>query len=399
MHVGEAMRHADDFYGRTVVVAARIGALAFGGEILASSLVRGLAEGLGTFTFDEPRKVTLKGFDGSFDVYSSRPDGAHISRSPLQHLRPTRTERRLQNAAPRAGVRGHSSPRVMARRQARNITPERALCVRRFLGVDPPGGVMQLDGRRIIVTGGAGGIGAATVRAFAGEGARVVSLDIRDDEGDQIADDAARKGPGGARYCHCDITDRATVDAVFSDAVEDLGGLDVLANMAGVEGHAPAATLSDEEWDRVFVVNVKGTVYTNQAAYRAMCQSGGGRIINVGSDAGLVANPNGGHYSASKGAVMSWTRSAAAEWGRDRVTVNALVPMMSTPMYERYRASLTTEALAQHDAQLAAGVPLGGKLGDPDSDLGPVMVFLASEGARFITGQLISVNGGANPVR
>jgi NAD(P)-dependent dehydrogenase (short-subunit alcohol dehydrogenase family) len=90
---------------------------------------------------------------------------------------------------------------------------------------------------------------------------------------------------------------------------------------------------------------------------------------------------------------------AAAEWARDNITVNALVPAMWTPMYDEFRGHLSPQALSAHDAAIAATIPLGGKLGDPDRDLGPVMVFLASEGARFITAQLISVNGGLNSVR
>jgi len=253
---------------------------------------------------------------------------------------------------------------------------------------------MQLHGKRIIVTGGARGIGAATVRAFAAESAQVASLDVLDDDGRRVADEASEQGPGRAQYHHCDIADRASVDSVFSEVVDDLGRLDVLANIAGVEGHAPAATVSDAEWDRVFGVNVKGTLYTNQAAYRVMRPGGGGRIINVGSDAALGPSPNGAHYSASKGAVMSWTRAVAADWGRDGITVNALLPAMWTTMYDGYRATLSDQDRSRHDARMAERIPLGGRLGDPDRDLAPVMVFLAGDGSRFITGQLISVNGG-----
>jgi NAD(P)-dependent dehydrogenase (short-subunit alcohol dehydrogenase family) len=230
------------------------------------------------------------------------------------------------------------------------------------------------------------------------EGARVFSLDILDDDGRRVADEATETGPGWASYRHCNVAVRAGVDGVFSEVVVQMGRLDVLANIAGVEGHAAPATVSDDEWDRVFDVNVKGTLYTNQAAHRAM-RARGGRIINVGSDAALGANPNGAHYSASKGAVMSWTRSVAAEWGRDGITVNTLVPAMWTSMYERFREALSDEDRAMHDAGMAAAIPLGGKLGDPERDLAPVMVFLAGDGSRFITGQLISVNGGMVYVR
>jgi NAD(P)-dependent dehydrogenase (short-subunit alcohol dehydrogenase family) len=258
---------------------------------------------------------------------------------------------------------------------------------------------MQLDGVRVIVTGGARGIGEATVRAYAAEGARVASLDVLDELGEAVAKEADATGPGTARYCHCDISDRGAVDATFAEVSREFGGLDVLANIAGVEGHGSAADITDDEWDRVFDVNVRGTVYTNQAAYHAMREGTGGRIINVGSDAGLLANSGVGHYAASKGAVMSWTRSIAAEWAPFGISANSLVPAMWTPMYEKFRQHLTTEALAAHDARMAGVIPLGGKLGDPERDLAPVMVFLASEGARFITGQLIAVNGGLNTVR
>jgi NAD(P)-dependent dehydrogenase (short-subunit alcohol dehydrogenase family) len=258
---------------------------------------------------------------------------------------------------------------------------------------------MQLEGVRVIVTGGARGIGEATVRAYAAEGARVASLDVLDELGRHVAEEADAGGPGAACYHHCDISDRSAVDATFAEVAAEFGGLDVLANIAGVEGHGSAAEISDEDWDRVFDVNVRGTLYTNQAAYRTMREARGGRIINVGSDAGLLANPGVAHYAASKGAVMSWTRSIAAEWARFGITANSLVPAMWTPMYEQFRSHLTTEELAAHDTRMAGVIPLGGRLGDPERDLAPVMVFLASEGARFITGQLIAVNGGLNTVR
>jgi NAD(P)-dependent dehydrogenase (short-subunit alcohol dehydrogenase family) len=257
---------------------------------------------------------------------------------------------------------------------------------------------MRLEGTRIIVTGGARGIGEACVRVFVREGARVVSLDVLDAAGQAIAAQAQIAGPGTATFLHCDIAQRSDVDTAFEQALAWLGGLDVLANVAGVERRAPATDITDDEWDLVFDVNVKGTLHTNQAAYRAM-QADGGRILNFGSDAGLAPYPNGGHYSASKGAVMSWTRTVAAEWAPHGITVNTVVPAIWTPMYEEYRARLDPEELARHDAGMRASVPLGGRLGDAERDLGPVMVFLASGDSHFITGQIISANGGIGMVR
>src|SRR5919198_2797099 len=248
---------------------------------------------------------------------------------------------------------------------------------------------MQLAGKRIIVTGGASGIGAATVRAYAREGARVVSLDVDDEGGRRVA---AEAGPA-VTYYHCDVARRAEIDDVFARAVAALGGLDVLVNVAGVERGTPAEDIPDAEWDLVFDVNVKGTLYTNQAAFRYL-RARGGRIINFGSGAGIRGQRGSAHYSAAKGAVMAWTRTVAQEWARHGITVNAIVPAIWTPMYDAHRARMSAEERTIHDLALEHVIPLGGRLGDPDRDIAPVMVFLAGDGARFITGQAIAIDGG-----
>jgi NAD(P)-dependent dehydrogenase (short-subunit alcohol dehydrogenase family) len=248
---------------------------------------------------------------------------------------------------------------------------------------------MQLEGKGVIVTGGASGIGAAAVAAFAAEGARVASLDVLDDPG---------TGHENVRPFRCDVADRAQVEAAFDEAVAFLGQLDGLVHAAGVERHTPAAEISDDEWDLILRVNVTGTFLTNQVAFRHMRERGG-RILNFGSDAGLISYVDGAHYSASKGAVHSWTRTVAGEWGKYGITANSVVPAMWTPMYDAHRAVFSAEELAVHEATMAAIIPLGGKLGDPSRDLAPVLVFLLGDGARFITGQILSVNGGLGMVR
>ncbi|MCY1461631.1 3-oxoacyl-[acyl-carrier-protein] reductase FabG [compost metagenome] len=109
--------------------------------------------------------------------------------------------------------------------------------------------------------------------------------------------------------------------------------------------------------------------------------------------------PGAAHYAASKGAVLAWTRTLAQEWARHGITVNALAPMIWTPMYDVHRAKMSAEELAAHDQMLSRIIPLGGKLGNAEQDLAPVMVFLAGEGSRFITGQTLCVDGGTVPVR
>ena len=248
---------------------------------------------------------------------------------------------------------------------------------------------MLLDGRRIVVTGGASGIGAATIRAYAREGARVVSLDVSDEAGHRVA----REAGGGVTYHHCDVARRAEVQAAFDRAVGELGGLDVLVHAAAIERGAPAEDIDEAEWDLVFAVDVKGTVHTNQAAFRHM-RASGGRILNFGSGAAIRGQRGAAHYSAAKAAVMAWTRTVAQEWARHGITVNAIVPAIWTPMYDAHRARMSDEERTIHDLAMQHVIPLGGKLGDADRDLAPVMVFLAGDGARFITGQAIVVDGG-----
>ncbi|VVN69014.1 Dihydroanticapsin 7-dehydrogenase [Pseudomonas fluorescens] len=257
---------------------------------------------------------------------------------------------------------------------------------------------MQLQGKKIIVTGGARGIAASVVCAYAAQGAKVVALDVLDAEGEQAVAQVNEQFPDAANFFHCDIANRGEVAAVFEAAVGLMGGLDVMANIAGVERTAPAEDISREHWDLIFDVNVRGTLHTNRSAFEHMRERGG-RIINFGSAAGLTGMPGAAHYAASKGAVLAWTRTVAQEWAPYGITVNAVAPMIWTPMYDAHRAKMTPEELVAHDRHLASIIPLGGKLGNADRDLAPVMVFLASDGARFITGQTLSVDGGTVPVR
>ena len=262
-----------------------------------------------------------------------------------------------------------------------------------------------LDGRRVILTGGANGIGAACVEACTRDGARVVSLDIDDERGRKIADAAQP----AASYLHCDVTQRAEVASAFARAAEELGGVDVLVHTAGIEAAMPAERITDEEWNRVFDIHVRGTFHTNQIGFEWIRRSvadgrrgaagsaarrASGRIINFGSGAGIRGQKGSAHYSAAKGAVMAWTRTVAQEWGPHGITVNAVVPAAWTGQYESHRARMTPEQLAAHDAMMARTVPLGGKLGDALDDIAPVVVFLASDLSHFMSGQCVAVDGG-----
>src|SRR5487761_214568 len=266
----------------------------------------------------------------------------------------------------------------------------------REAGAAGPG---ALAGMRAVVTGAAQGIGAATLRAYVAAGADVAALDINASEGPLVAAAADKAGRGTAWFQRCDVASRSSVAEAFGAIADRFGGrLDGLAHVAGIERSAAAEDMTDSEWDLVFGVNAKGTVYTNQSAFRLM-QTHGGSIINFTSGAALKPYPRGAHYSAAKAAVAAWTRTVAHEWGRHGIRVNSVAPAVRTPMAEAYAARMSDEELEALGARHRRQVALGGQLGDPETDLAPVMVFLAGSGSRFITGQIIAVNGGMEVVR
>ena len=162
---------------------------------------------------------------------------------------------------------------------------------------------MQLQGKRIVVVGGAFGCGAAAVRAFAAEGAGVASLDIRDAEGESVVAAANGKGAGKASYFHCNASVRASVKEAFASAAGTLGGIDALVVTVGVFKQLPPESIDDEEWDRVMNVNLRSVFLTNQEVLPYLVNNGGGRIINFGSGAGLRQYPDAVHYADRKSVV------------------------------------------------------------------------------------------------
>ena len=241
-----------------------------------------------------------------------------------------------------------------------------------------------LEGKRVIVTGGAGGIGKAAVIAFHEAGASVACTFHS-----EVPD-----APAGVLSQRCDVTRKSEVDTVFDAFAAAMGGFDVLVHTAGLHGSCPADQLTEEGWDSMFDLNVKATLFTNQAAFRHMRPAGGGSIVNMGSCEGVRGFAGNGCYAATRGAVMSWTRSIALEWGRHRIRANALATVAYTQAAGRMREHMDEAGLAMMDAYLAQAVPLGGKMGDPLADIAPVLVFLASDASHFITGQTIAVDGG-----
>jgi 3-oxoacyl-[acyl-carrier protein] reductase len=240
-----------------------------------------------------------------------------------------------------------------------------------------------LQGRRILVTGGATGIGAAAVQVLTDAGARVVATHHRTPPPQRA----------GVTWLQCDVRQSAAVDAMVEEAVRILGGLDVLLHAAGLWQAGIPGQITGDDIDFLVDTNLKATIFANQAAYKVM-RKNGGRIINFGSGEAVKGSPISAVYAATKGAVQAWTRSIAKAWASDNVTAVALALAVETPGADRLRDFLGPDLADLIDQQIKATIPLGGALGDPARDLGPVLVFLAGEGSRFITGQLIAVDGG-----
>jgi 3-oxoacyl-[acyl-carrier protein] reductase len=241
-----------------------------------------------------------------------------------------------------------------------------------------------LHGRRILITGGATGIGAAAVQVLSEAGAAVVAT-YHQTPPHETAD---------VSWLQCDVRDSSAVDDMVGEVAKTLGGLDVLLHAAGLWQAGVPGQITGEDVDFLVDTNLKATIFTNQAAYAVMRRDGGGRIINFGSGEAVMGSPISAVYAATKGAVSAWTRSIARAWAAEKVSAIALAPAVQTPGADRLREFLGPAAAEFIDEQIKTTIPLGGALGDPVDDLGPMLVFLCSEGSRFITGQLIAVDGG-----
>lgn len=252
---------------------------------------------------------------------------------------------------------------------------------------------MELSGKKIIVTGGASGIGEATIKHLVRMGANVVNIDMNDEKGELICTEATTKGAGKAIYLNGNVSKKGEIFDRINHAVELLGGLDSLCCIAGINRFTLPEDITEEELDLILSVNVKGVVFCNQAVFSHLREHGGS-IINFGSQAALGPGPDGAHYSASKAAVISFTRKIASEWGKYNIRANAVLPAAWTPLFESLRATMTAEQLVAQEEQIKMGFPLG-RLGDPEKDIAPVVAFLASDDARYITGQMVCVNGGS----
>jgi NAD(P)-dependent dehydrogenase (short-subunit alcohol dehydrogenase family) len=249
-------------------------------------------------------------------------------------------------------------------------------------------GLVPLPGRRIIVVGGAQGAGEAAVDAYLAAGARVVSLDISQGERDD------GRPADRFRAARCDVAVQQQVDDRFAEAAEFLGGgLDAICVPAGVTERLEPEDITEERMLRILQINVMGTMFTNQAAFRYMKETGGS-IINFSSIAGIRGRPMRAHYAATKGAVAAWTRAIAGDWAKYNIRANAVAPMIYTSIVDKVRNQLSPEKQIAFDKSIGENQLLPGGLRTPDS-IGGLLTLLASEGSSYITGQIFSVDGGA----
>ena len=240
-----------------------------------------------------------------------------------------------------------------------------------------------LAGRTAIITGGAQGLGYAIAEAFVAEGARVVLGDL--DLGRTEAAAAELGGSGVARAAHCDVTSSAEVDALVTATVEEYGGLDVMVNNAGITRDATLRKMTEEQFDEVIAVHLKGAWNGTRSAAGVMREQGRGAIVNMSSISGKVGLIGQTNYSAAKAGIVGLTKAAAKELAHLGVRVNAIQPGLIR--------SAMTEAMPQRiwDAKLAE-VPMG-RAGEP-REVATVALFLASDLSSYMTGTVLEVTGG-----
>ncbi|MCB1744823.1 MAG: glucose 1-dehydrogenase [Gammaproteobacteria bacterium] len=245
----------------------------------------------------------------------------------------------------------------------------------------------RLAGKVALISGGARGMGAVEGRLFAEEGARVVLGDVLDDEGHALAAQIQAAG-GQALYVHLDVTSEADWQCAVDTAVQRFGRLDVLVNNAGVSGVGRIEDVSLEEWHRVMEINSTGVFLGTRAAIPALRAAGGGSIVNISSQLGLVGTDNSSpQYQASKGSVRLLTKTTAIQYAEEGIRANSVHPgPIETPMTAARRGDPSTVRL------ITSRIPLG-RYGKPE-EVAYGVLYLASDEAAFVTGSELVIDGG-----
>lgn len=248
-----------------------------------------------------------------------------------------------------------------------------------------------LAGRSAIVTGAGDGIGRGIARRFAAEGARVLVAELNAETGERVARELAEEFGADARFVPTDVTDRDQVEAMVAFCADLWGGVDVLVNNAwGAGTVSRVETKTDENLARGFAMGYYGPFWAMRAAFPHMKERGWGRVVNMCSLNGVNAHMGTLEYNSAKEALRALTRTAAREWAPTGVVVNAVCPGAKSAAFRRMAAEHPEIEAAADRAN-----PMG-RLGDPETDIAPVVLFLASDGARYLTGNTLFVDGGSH---
>jgi NAD(P)-dependent dehydrogenase (short-subunit alcohol dehydrogenase family) len=249
---------------------------------------------------------------------------------------------------------------------------------------------MQLEGKVAIITGAGSGIGRASALLFAEEGASVVVVDWNKETGAETVAHIRRKGQA-AVFCHADVSKAGDAERMVHLAVEEYGQLNVLFNNAAIQIMAKLVETTEEVWDRIQSVNVKGYFLGCKYAIPAMIRSGGGSIINMSSGLGLVGDPDLVAYGASKGGIIAFTKAAAMGYGPDKIRVNCICPGdVNTPMVQEYFDSLPDPDRFRQEVYSKYALR---RIAEP-REVAHLALFLASDASSFMTASVVVIDGG-----
>ncbi|OGR89254.1 MAG: 3-oxoacyl-[acyl-carrier-protein] reductase [Elusimicrobia bacterium RIFCSPLOWO2_01_FULL_60_11] len=244
---------------------------------------------------------------------------------------------------------------------------------------------MRLKDQVAIITGGAQGIGKAIGNLFASEGANIVVVDVAEDMAKKTAEEFEKAHKVKTLSMKVNVTQIADCDEMIKKTQEKFGKVDILVNNAGITKDNLVMRMSDDEWDAVLAVNLKGVFNCTKAACRPMMKARSGRIINIASIVGLMGNAGQANYSASKGGVIAMTKTCAREFASRKILVNAIAPGF-------VRTRMTDTLTDEQKQKLSSMIPLE-RLGEPE-DIACAALFLASSDSSYVTGHVLSVNGG-----